>query len=104
MRYRRQPDFIQLQVFPGGMLPSPKAFDRAAAAAGVALCDVFTFGPSYAETLRVWRSHFEAAWPKLELQGFDETFRRLWRYYLCYCEAGFDAGTISVAHYRLEPA
>ncbi len=86
------------------MLPSPQAFKRAAAAAGVPVCDAFTFGPSYAETLRLWRGRFEAKWPNLEQQGFDETFRRLWRYYLCYCEAGFDAGTISVAHYRLTVA
>ncbi len=103
-RYRQQPDFIQLRVFPGGMLPSPQAFATAASAAGIAVSDSFTFGPSYAQTLRHWRSRFEAAWPNLATLGFDESFRRLWRYYLCYCEAGFDAGTISVAHYRLAAA
>jgi cyclopropane-fatty-acyl-phospholipid synthase len=102
-RYRQQPDFIQLRVFPGGMLPSPKVFSAAANAAGIAASRAFTFGPSYAETVRHWRNRFEAGWPDLERLGFDEPFRRLWRYYLCYCEAGFDAGTISVAHYRLGP-
>jgi len=83
------------------MLPSPQAFRDAAAAAVIKVSHDFAFGPSYAETLRHWRSRFETAWPKLETLGFDEPFHRLWRYYLCYCEAGFDAGTISVAHYRL---
>ncbi len=54
------------------------------------------FGGDYAETLRQWRQSFEAAWPRLMPLGFDEQFRRLWRYYLCYCEAGFDVGTIDV--------
>ncbi len=103
-RYRQQPDFIQLRVFPGGMLPSPQAFASAAAAAGIAVSHSFAFGPCYAQTLRHWRNRFEAAWPNLATQGFDESFRRLWRYYLCYCEAGFDAGTISVAHYRIAAA
>ncbi|NNE84179.1 MAG: class I SAM-dependent methyltransferase [Alphaproteobacteria bacterium] len=100
--YRRNPDFIQLRVFPGGMLPSPQAFAVASGAAGLTIADTFSFGPSYAETLRQWRSRFEAAWPDLEALGFDERFRRLWRYYLCYCEAGFDTGTVSVAHYGLK--
>jgi cyclopropane-fatty-acyl-phospholipid synthase len=100
--YRRNPDFIQLRVFPGGMLPSPQAFAVASSAAGLTITDTFSFGASYAETLRQWRSRFEAAWPDLETLGFDERFRRLWRYYLCYCEAGFDIGTVSVAHYGLK--
>ena len=103
-RYRRQPDFIQLRVFPGGMLPSPSAFSAAAAASGLAVTDAFDFGLSYAQTLRHWRNSFEAAWPSLEKQGFDKAFQRIWRYYLCYSEAGFDAHIISVAHYRLEAA
>ncbi len=100
--YRRNPDFIQLRVFPGGMLPSPQAFAAASSAAGLKITDTFSFGASYAETLRQWRSRFETAWPELETLGFDERFRRLWRYYLCYCEAGFDIGTVSVAHYGLK--
>ncbi len=101
-QYRRRPDFIQLRVFPGGMLPSPRAFETAANVGGLAVTDSFAFGASYAQTLRHWRNRFEAAWPDIEPLGFDESFRRLWRYYLCYCEAGFDMGTVSVAHYRLE--
>jgi len=99
--YRRTPDFIQLRVFPGGMLPSPTRFAQEVSNAGLEVSDCRTFGQDYAETLRRWRLSFEAAWPTIAAQGFDETFRRLWRYYLCYCEAGFRAGNISVAQYRI---
>lgn len=101
-RYRQRPDFIQMRIFPGGMLPSPSRFAKAAKAHGLSVIDAFDFGPSYAETLRHWRRRFDAGWPQVERLGFDEKFRRLWRYYWCYCETGFDTGTISVAHYRLD--
>tara|TARA_R110002110_G_scaffold415612_2_gene651680 strand:+ start:141660 stop:142898 length:1239 start_codon:yes stop_codon:yes gene_type:complete len=99
--YRRNPDFIQLRVFPGGMLPSPSRFMQEAADAGLEVSDSRTFGRDYAETLRRWRLAFEAAWPVIASRNFDEKFRRLWRYYLCYCEAGFRAGNISVTQYRI---
>jgi len=99
--YRRNPDFIQLRVFPGGMLPSPTRFAEEVTGAGLEISDSRIFGRDYAETLKRWRVAFEAAWPHITAQGFDEKFRRLWRYYLCYCEAGFRAGNISVAQYRI---
>lgn len=102
--YRRNPDFIQLRVFPGGMLPSPTRFAQEVTDAGLEVSDCRTFGQDYAETLRRWRLSFEAAWPVIARQNFDESFRRLWRYYLCYCEAGFRAGNISVAQYRITSA
>lgn len=100
--YRRSPDFIQQRVFPGGMLPSPSAFRAASEARSLAITQTLSFGKSYARTLREWRDRFEAAWPNLSGGSFDERFRRLWRFYLCYCEAGFEAGSISVSQYRLE--
>jgi cyclopropane-fatty-acyl-phospholipid synthase len=100
--YRRNPDFIQLRVFPGGMLPSPARFAREIDDAGLAISECQEFGRDYGETLRRWRAAFEAAWPVINAQGFDERFRRLWRYYLCYCEAGFRTGNISVAQYRID--
>ena len=60
-----------------------------------------TFGASYARTLNEWRRAFDAAWPEIAPLGFDERFRRLWNYYLCYCETGFRAGSIDVGIYRL---
>ena len=95
--YRRNPDFIQMRVFPGGMLPSPSGFVAGLHRSGLEPVEQFFFGADYAETLRRWRMAFEAAWPRISQQGFDDRFRRLWRYYLCYCEAGFRAGNISVS-------
>jgi len=103
-QYRKNPDFIQMRVFPGGMLPSEEVFAESAAAVGLNLDQSNMFGRDYAETLRRWRENFEAKWPDIAPMGFDERFRRLWRYYLCYCEAGFRAGTISVGQFRLTPA
>ena len=99
--YRRNADFIQRHVFPRGMLPSPSTLRRHARAAGLQPDHAQTFGASYARTLSEWRRDFNAAWPKLARLGFDERFRRLWDYYLCYCETGFRAGSIDVGIYRL---
>jgi len=100
--YRRGTDFIQRHVFPGGMLPSPAAFERRATGADFVVADRYAFGLDYARTLALWRESFEAAWPRIARLGFDERFRRLWRFYLAYCEAGFRAGTTDVVHYLLE--
>lgn len=99
--YRKRPDFIQKYIFPGGMLPSPERFEEEAAAAGLQVNDRLFFGNSYAETLRRWDEQFQARWSEIEPLGFDERFRRLWTYYLGYCEAGFRTGAIDVAQYTL---
>jgi cyclopropane-fatty-acyl-phospholipid synthase len=95
-RYRRGTDFIQQYIFPGGMLPSPRAFRDHAAREGMSIGEVKAFGPDYAETLRRWRSTFNARASDLRALGFDEQFARLWNFYLAYCEGGFRAGTIDV--------
>jgi cyclopropane-fatty-acyl-phospholipid synthase len=99
--YRRGTDFIQQYIFPGGMLPSPSAFRRTAERQGLRVTDEFAFGRDYARTLAEWRAAFEAHWPRIAPLGFDETFRRLWRLYLGYCEAGFLAGNIDVVQFEL---
>jgi len=99
--YRRNADFVQRYVFPGGMLPTVDALGAAIAGAGLRLTDVAPFGPSYAWTLRRWHERFDAAWPQIAALGYDERFRRLWRYYLGYCEGGFRAGSLDVAHFRI---
>jgi cyclopropane-fatty-acyl-phospholipid synthase len=99
--YRKGTDFIQQYVFPGGMLPSRAAFRAAAARQGLAVRGEYAFGADYARTLGEWRRAFEANWPQIAALGFDEQFRRLWRLYLCYCEAGFLAGNIDVVHFEL---
>jgi cyclopropane-fatty-acyl-phospholipid synthase len=100
--YRRHPDFIQRYVFPGGMLPTPTVLVDQARRAGLKLVSDETFGQSYALTLAEWRRRFLAAWPKIEAQGFDGRFRRLWEYYLAYCEGGFRAGSVDVGLYVFE--
>lgn len=102
-RYRSSADFIQRHIFPGGMLPSVRAMREQAEGAGLALETHLSFGDSYARTLVDWRQRFQAAWPTIAKQGFDERFRRLWEYYLCYCEAGFRSGRIDVGLYTLRP-
>lgn len=99
--YRRSPDFIQLYIFPGGMLPSPSALDVSARSAGLGIETMRTFALSYADTLKEWRNRFDAAWPKIAPLGFDERFKRMWDYYLAYCEGGFRAGAIDVGQFKL---
>lgn len=99
--YRKGTDFIQQYIFPGGMLPSRAAFRAAAARQGLAVRSEYAFGNDYARTLAEWRQAFEANWPQIAALGFDEQFRRLWRLYLSYCEAGFLAGNIDVVHFEL---
>ncbi len=99
--YRRNPDFIQRYIFPGGMLPSVNAFEKAANAAGLALDDRYFFGASYAESLKRWNASFQERWPAISAMGFDERFRRIWTYYLCYCEAGFRANAIDVGQFLI---
>lgn len=102
--YRNTPDFIQRFIFPGGMLPPLEALRAQAARAGMTLEVAESFGASYAATLAEWRRRFVAAWPAIEPLGFDAAFRRLWEYYLCYCEAGFRAGRVDVRLLRLRHA
>jgi cyclopropane-fatty-acyl-phospholipid synthase len=94
--YKREIDFIRKYVFPGGMLPTPGIMKRLGAQHGFGLAAERVFGLDYATTLSLWRDRFRAAWPGLTLQGFDERFRRLWEYYLAYCEAGFRTEIIDV--------
>jgi cyclopropane-fatty-acyl-phospholipid synthase len=87
--YRREADFIQKYIFPGGMLPSEDRLRQEMARAGLAWQAVSRFGGDYARTLSEWAARFQAAWTGIAPQGFDERFRRLWLFYLGYCEAGF---------------
>ncbi len=102
--YRRGSDFIQKYIFPGGFLPSDSALEAAVVKAGFTLTVKEHFGKSYARTLLDWRTRFHTRWPAIAALGFDERFRRLWHYYLCYCEAGFEEGSIDVGLYTLEHA
>ncbi|ALL15285.1 cyclopropane-fatty-acyl-phospholipid synthase [Caulobacter henricii] len=87
--YRTHTDFIQRYIFPGGMLPSEARLQAETRRAGLDWRDIHRFGQDYAHTLAEWAERFESAWDEIARLGFDERFRRLWRFYLSYCEAGF---------------
>jgi cyclopropane-fatty-acyl-phospholipid synthase len=101
--YRRQPDFIQRYIFPGGMLPTMAIIRREAARAGLRLVAHESFGASYVRTLAEWRRRFLERWPDIEALGFDLRFKRMWEYYLSYCEVGFAAGAVDVNLLKLAP-
>lgn len=96
--YRSNEDFIRRYIFPGGMLPSMDVLRRLATAADLSWDHAETFGHDYAKTLALWHQQFDEAWP---IDGFDERFRRMWKAYLAYCEAGFTVGRIDVAQIGL---
>lgn len=94
--YRRQIDFIQKYIFPGGMLPSPSALRSEIARAGLQLKGSVEFGQSYSLTLRRWHESFNARWAEIAAQGFDERFRRMWNFYLTSCAGAFGGGNCDV--------
>jgi len=102
--YRRDVDFIQRSIFPGGCLLTKALIERHMREAGLVLRSVEQFGDSYARTLAEWRRRFLEAWPAIEAMGFPPKFRRLWEYYLAYCEGGFRASSIDVGLYCAEHA
>jgi cyclopropane-fatty-acyl-phospholipid synthase len=103
-QYRRRADFIQKYIFPGGMLPSEERLKLVTDKAGLAWSGIVRFGQDYADTLAAWLRRFDAAWGDIRPLGFDERFRRLWRFYLGYCEAGFRTGRTDVVQLTLAKA
>lgn len=101
-RYRRHPDFIQTYVFPGGMLLSPTSLREQCRQAGLKVAELYSFGLDYARTLETWLGRFDRVTDQIGRMGFDERFRRMWRYYLAYCAAGFSTRRTDVlqAHFR----
>ena len=102
--YVRNPDFIQAYIFPGGCLLDEQRFEALAAERGLSWNSREGFGLDYAKTLKQWRDRYDAAVAAGKLDGFDEAFHRLWRYYLMYCEGGFRGGGIDVAQVTMVKA
>ena len=103
--YNKRTDFIQKYIFPGGMLPSEESLKPVIGGAGLEWRDVERFGRDYADTLKLWDERFQAAWGDIRrMGGFDERFRRLWRFYLAYCEAGFRSARTDVIQLALTRA
>lgn len=100
-RYRKRADFIQRYIFPGGMLPSETALRKQLQNAKLVYEEATYFGEDYARTLRLWAKSFNDAWPDIESLGFDISFKRMWNFYLSYCEAGFQGGRINVGQFQI---
>jgi len=100
-QYRKTSDFIREYIFPGGMLFSVERATALAKAAGLEAREPFRFGPDYAETLRRWRDAIAREEGAIRKLGFDDAFLAIWRFYLHYCEAGFDVGRIDVVQMEL---
>lgn len=102
--YSHGVDFIQKYIFPGGFLPSITSLSNTATKhSDLVIRDLFDIGLDYAKTLHDWRVRFDLA--ELTLRhdlGYDDRFIRMWRYYLCYCEGGFLAKSISTIHLTLQ--
>ena len=101
-RAKNTRDFIKAHIFPGGCLPSIEAIERSLErVTDFSVDEDFGFGADYAETLRRWRLNLHADEPRLESIGLDQQFIRLWDFYLCYCEAGFEEKMINVVQMKL---
>jgi cyclopropane-fatty-acyl-phospholipid synthase len=99
---RRSFSWLQKHIFPGGMIPSLEAIDDILAAhTALRVTRRRELRPHYARTLRLWRERFGAQWPAIRAQGFDETFRRMWEFYLAYSEAGFASGYLGVSQLQM---
>lgn len=94
--YRDNPDFIQRYVFPGGMLPPPSMLENLPQEKGLTKSGERIFALDYARTLAEWRDRFGDSWETLKTMGFDERFKRMWDFYMYYCEAGFEEEFIDV--------
>jgi cyclopropane-fatty-acyl-phospholipid synthase len=100
--YRTRPDFIQKYIFPGGMLPPLSRLKSLSKAMQFKVLSDMDFGADYAQTLKLWGQRFDTAWKEGRITGFDDAFRKLWLFYLAYCEAGFRSGRTSVVHFGVE--
>ena len=95
-RYKRSEDFIQKYIFPGGFLPSVNLMKTLIKKNKLNLIKVNSYPEDYARTLANWRTNFFKAWNIITPLGFDETFKRMWEFYLSYCEAGFKSKNINL--------
>jgi len=95
-RYKSSEDFIQKYIFPGGFLPSIEFMKNLINKNQLNLLKINSYPDDYAKTLNVWKENFFKTWDNISPLGFDETFKRMWEFYLSYCEAGFKARNINL--------
>ncbi|CAA9276838.1 MAG: Cyclopropane-fatty-acyl-phospholipid synthase, plant type [uncultured Arthrobacter sp.] len=100
---RRSYTWIHKYIFPGGFIPSVRAIEEITAReTGLRVRERFAMGDSYASTLRLWEERFTSRHDEVTALGFDETFERMWRFYLCYSRAGFQAGYLDVQQFLFD--
>ncbi len=100
-RYKNKEDFIQKYIFPGGFLPSKKSLYDYANDNGLKVEQYNSYGIHYSNTLKIWRNQFIRKWAEISEQGFDLTFKRMWNFYLSYCEAGFKSKNIDLIQFSM---
>ena len=100
-RYKKKEDFIQKYIFPGGFLPSKKNIIKLSAETGLEFEKCNSYGTHYSNTLMIWRDEFIKKWESISEQGFDSNFKRMWNFYLSYCEAGFKSKNIDLIQFSL---
>ena len=101
-RYKTKQDFIQKYIFPGGFLPSKKSLYELSLSKGLDIKSYDSYGFHYSNTLKIWRDEFLNKWDQISMQGFDLNFKRMWNFYLSYCEAGFKSKNIDLIQFSLQ--
>ena len=98
-RYKSKEDFIQKYIFPGGFLPSLNSLNKLSFRLGLEIENCELYGQHYCNTLQKWRESFLNSWEKISRQGFDISFKKMWNFYLSYCEAGFKSKNIDLIQF-----
>ena len=101
-RYRNKEDFIQKYIFPGGFLPNKNTINKLVSKNGLSVNSYISYADHYADTLAIWKDEFNKKWSLIKEQGFDLTFKRMWEFYLSYCEAGFKSKNIDLIQFSLQ--
>ena len=101
-RYKSKQDFIQKYIFPGGFLPSKKSLYKLSSSKGLDIKNYDSYGFHYSNTLKLWKDEFLNKWDQISTQGFDLNFKRMWHFYLSYCEAGFKSRNIDLIQFSLQ--
>ena len=101
-RYKTKTDFIQKYIFPGGFLPSKSIINKYVSENGLTIKSYDSYADHYSNTLAIWRNEFNKKWDLIKKQGFDLTFKRMWEFYLSYCEAGFKSKNIDLIQFSLQ--
>ena len=101
-RYKNKQDFIQKYIFPGGFLPNKNTINKLVSNNGLTVNSYISYADHYADTLAIWRDEFNKKWNLIKNQGFDLTFKRMWEFYLSYCEAGFKSKNIDLIQFSLQ--